>query len=56
MMHVTVMPAHVTAVEIVIVCVQRLLPIVMSAVSKACQSNGEHRRFVVSITISIILD
>ena len=56
MMHATVMPAHVTAVEIVIVCVQRLLPIVMSAVNKECQSNGEHRRFVVSIAIATIPD
>lgn len=42
-MHVTAMPARVTAVVIVSVCVQPLLRMVTSVVSMVCQSNGEHK-------------
>ena len=47
----TAIPALVTVVETVIVCVQRLLPMVMSVANTAWQSNGEHNSFVVSTTI-----
>ena len=48
-MHVTAMPAPVTAVVIVSVCVQPLLRMVTSGVSMVCQSNGEHKNSAVSV-------